>query len=329
MIKVPKIPPNVQIELCNICNAKCSTCPTPKMKRKRGIMKFELFKKIIDDLESINFEGNILPFLNGESLLVKNFTNYLRYIRLKIPKSKIILFTNASLLNEDLSNEIIKEDLIDELIVSFDGGTKKSYESIRIGLSFDKVKNNIHRLIQIRDNLKKEHPKVKITMVVTPENTDTRNKLTEEFIDVDDINFSIMFNWGGQLSNSFNKDISSSKNNFCSLLYDTIYILQNGDVCLCCFDYEGIEKIGKIQNSPIKEIWLGEELQNKRNLLKNREFSELDLCRNCDVINCNVLTQHLIKSRSIINSYFPNTSKFFENVYKSLKFRLDIYRLNK
>lgn len=325
MIKVPEIPNNVQIELCNICNARCITCPISQMKREKGIMDFKLFKKIIGDLNTVNFKGNILPTSYGESLLIPNFTDYLSYIRYKIPESGIILFTNGSLLNTNLSKKIIKENLVDELIVSFDGGTKESYESVRIGLSFNKVKKNVHDFIKIRNNLGKKKPKVIITMVVTPENSFTRDELRKEFNDVDDINYSIMFNWGGQLKkiDGYNRGTRFSKNNFCRLLYDTIYILQNGDVCLCCTDYEGREIIGKVQDSSIKDIWNGPELQKRRNLLKNRMFSELPLCKKCNIIDQNIITQYLIKAEPIIRSYFPKFARTAVDLYKFVKFKLD------
>lgn len=331
MIKVPKIPNNVQIELCNICNARCITCPISQMKREKGIMDFKLFKKIIGDLQSINFKGNILPTSYGESLLIPNFTDYLRYIRNKLPESTIILYTNASLLNINLSKEIIKENLVDQLIVSFDGGTKDSFESVRIGLSFDKVKQNVHDFLKIRNDLGKKGPIVKITMVITPENSFTRDKLKEEFSDVDDINFSVMFNWGGQhqRSEENNRSTRFSKNNYCRLLYDTIHILQNGDVCLCCIDYEGREIVGKIQDSSIKDVWMGPELQKRRDLLKKRMFSELPLCKNCDIINYDIITQYLIKAVPIIGSHFPKFTRNVVDLYKLVKFKLDESKLNK
>ena len=51
-----KIPDEIIIEPTNVCNLKCPVCPTTfGMHRKLGFMEFDLFKNIIDALESKNF----------------------------------------------------------------------------------------------------------------------------------------------------------------------------------------------------------------------------------------------------------------------------------
>lgn len=80
-------------------------------------------------------------------------------------------------------------------------------------------------------------------------------------------------------------------------------ILVNGDVALCCFDYEGKVILENVRNSTIKEIWNGEKLRNVRESLKNREFEKLPLCANCDVINNNILTRQIIKLEPKIKNH--------------------------
>jgi len=85
-MKIFDFPHKIHIELCNFCNAACINCPIPKMERKRKVMDFELFDKIIDELEKENYQGEIFPFLHGESLLIRNIVDYLRHIKKKVPK---------------------------------------------------------------------------------------------------------------------------------------------------------------------------------------------------------------------------------------------------
>ena len=80
-MKLPDFPSNIQIEINNFCNAKCTTCPVSTMKRKHEIMNFGLFSKIIGELEERKFSGQVLPFMNGEPLLIPNVTEYLRLIK--------------------------------------------------------------------------------------------------------------------------------------------------------------------------------------------------------------------------------------------------------
>jgi len=313
-------PPNVQIEVTNFCNAKCTICPVKIMKRKRGTMNFELFKKIIDECSKNNFKGVMFPFLEGESLLVPNFLNYLKYIRKKLPYTTINLFTNGSKLSNELGLDILKEDLLDVLTVSFDGGTKESYESIRKGLSFKEVKNNVHNFIKNKNILNKNKPFVEISMVVTKENKNTMEDLKKEFKDADDVTFHKFFNWGGQLKKP-KIEKSKIKNfftkrNFCSRIDNYMTILINGDVALCCWDYEGKVILGNIKNSSIKEVWNGEKFREVRKALKNRDFEKLPLCTNCDFINQNIIYRQIIMMESFLRKS-PWLYKRMKNFYVS------------
>ena len=107
-----RLPSNVSIEICNICNSKCTTCPSKTMKRPPKIMEFDLFKKIINELKEKNYSGDISPFFLGEPLLVPNILEYLRYIKKNVPKAFIRFFTNGSKLTPDISSVLIKEHLI-------------------------------------------------------------------------------------------------------------------------------------------------------------------------------------------------------------------------
>ena len=49
MYSYPDFPDQVYVELTNACNARCTICATPSMKRKRTIMSFDLFRKIVDE----------------------------------------------------------------------------------------------------------------------------------------------------------------------------------------------------------------------------------------------------------------------------------------
>jgi radical SAM protein with 4Fe4S-binding SPASM domain len=295
-----KYPQNIQIEITNYCNSKCIICPIKSMKRKRGIMEFKLFKKIIDDCKENKFKGEVLPFLNGETFLVPNVLDYLRYIRSHLPNSRIVLFSNASKMSSKISDKIIEENLLDVLVVSFDGGTKKAYESVRRGLSFEEVKNNVHYFIKKRNELNKRKPLVTISMVVTKENMNTRKKLKKEFIDADEIRFCKMFNFAGQLKKAKN-NFSAIKNffykqNYCSRLADFLTILVDGDTALCCFDYEGKINLGNVKEHSIKEIWNGEKRLKILENLNKRKFKELPLCSDCDFINHNIITRQILKT---------------------------------
>jgi len=129
-------PTNVQFESSTVCNASCITCPHKSIIRKEAL-SFETIKKIIDECAEHNV-NEIYPINYNEFFLYPHAIEVLRYIKNKSPKTKVVLFTNASVLNENKSNIIIKERLIHQLNFSMDAFKKETYERVR-GLNYDNV----------------------------------------------------------------------------------------------------------------------------------------------------------------------------------------------
>lgn len=317
------LPSNVSIELCNICDSRCTTCPNKILKRKKEIMDFNLFKKIIDELKAKDYSGDISPFFLGEPLLVPNLFEYLRYIKKNVPNAFVRFFTNGFKLTPDISSVLIKEHLIGRLVISFDGGTKEAYEAIRVGLDFDVVRNNIHEFIKIRNNEGKTYPKVEISMVVTKSNKKTISDLRNEFKDADDVTFHKYFEASVPGTKKWvynpNPKISKlkgffTKRNFCfSLEYDAM-ICSNGIMVPCCADYEATVPLGNLKNNTIEELWNGEKLNQIRDDLKHRRFDKLPMCANCDLIEQNIIYRPLLRIEKRLRK-FPLLFKIIQTHY--------------
>jgi len=260
-----KFPKNVQIEIGNYCNLFCSTCPVSRMKRKRQPMDFELFKKIIDELSANNFSGAIAPFLNGETFLTPKFEKYLHYIRLKLPKAKLSIYTNGKVL------PVLNID-IDELGISF----------------IDAIYGNVVK--KIEDFRKKNpHTDISINVVYTGTNGWMVGVLEEIFPDIQ-VSLRKRFNYAGQYG-KYKEHYTRLgkffyKRNICSRFEDVMTILVDGRVCLCCFDYEGKIIFGDLNKNTIREIWNNEKFENTRKNFKIRKYNEL--CSKCDVIEQNL-----------------------------------------
>ena len=110
---IDDFPPSIQIEITSVCNFRCVFCYQADKSFSNnksgfmGYMEFELFKKIIDELEG-NVES-ITIASRGEPTLHKNFDDIIKYTSGKFLGSKIN--TNASLLNEKKSHTILSSDI--------------------------------------------------------------------------------------------------------------------------------------------------------------------------------------------------------------------------
>jgi radical SAM protein with 4Fe4S-binding SPASM domain len=60
----------------------------------------------------------------------------------------------------------------------------------------------------------------------------------------------------------------------------SLVVLANGDVTVCCADYEGSSVFGNVRESTIEELWNGPFLREFRRRHVARDFP--DICKNCN-----------------------------------------------
>jgi len=276
MLKFEAMPLRVMVENTNICNSNCFFCPHEKMKRKTGFMDMELFKKIVGQCKEAKIKHLVLHGF-GEPLMDKLF-----FERVKIAKNRGIPLVTSNTNGMYLDKENIKKMLdsgLDEIIVSLDAATEKTYKKIRPGLDFNTVEKNIIELIGQKNKNKAIKPKVILSFVENEENINERSEYLKKWAKaVDGVSISYCHNWSGALTRITNKTL---KRDPCRLLWTDMVISWNGDVPLCCSDYENKTIIGNIKNQTIKEIWEGKKLREVHEIHKKREFEKINLCENC------------------------------------------------
>ena len=312
MYSYPDFPDHVYVELTNLCNARCTICATPAMKRPRKFMAPGLFRKIATECGERGAK-KLLPFLHGESLLVPGILDFFREARELAPETHVNLTTNGSKLNGEIAESILREGLVDSLIVSIDGGDKETFEGIRLGLNYDEVRGNVLRFLHRRRKLGLDKPHVSIAMVTVDENKHTRQKFRDAWEEADDVRYSVYFNWGGRLDNGGR---TPHKVNFCERLYHYITILADGRVALCCFDSEAEYVLGDVSSQSIHEIWHSPEFNEKRRLLYERDFKGLPICGGCDYINHPSWTTPFLRLRPRVEESFPRTVRTAGDLYK-------------
>lgn len=273
-----KFPPVVKIETTNACNSSCIMCPHSIMKRDIGIMDDYLYEKIVKECANNNVKTLHLHNF-GEPLLDKHFADRIAFAKkLGIPKIKF--FTNASLLNCDKAEEIIRSGA-DEIKISIDGDSKETYNSIRVCLNYEIVSKNIINLIDLRKKSGAKKPTVKLNFVVRKDNFHEKSSFKKKWSRiVDSISFDKEHNWSGK--NHFKQE--NEILHACLRPWNSFTILWDGRVALCCLDYDGETILGDINQQSIKEIWQSDKLRKIRSYHISQDFSCLPLCRSCSKI---------------------------------------------
>jgi radical SAM protein with 4Fe4S-binding SPASM domain len=73
----------------------------------------------------------------------------------------------------------------------------------------------------------------------------------------------------------------SSGSSPCGAPFSEVSILWNGDVVLCCYDYDGFNIIGNIREKPLSEIWEDTKVKEIRSLFETGQTRKLPLCAYC------------------------------------------------
>jgi len=100
-------------------------------------MPIKLIHKIIDELAEIRYLGKICPHFYGEPLIDKRLPEIVSYIRKKLPKSRITIYSNGDLLTVDLFKDLIKEG-----VTAFDITEHGKEMSANMGKIFDFLDKN-------------------------------------------------------------------------------------------------------------------------------------------------------------------------------------------
>ncbi|EKD49337.1 MAG: molybdopterin cofactor synthesis protein MoaA [uncultured bacterium] len=279
MKKYEKIPFRVMVENTNICNSKCTFCPHETMKRPKGFMDKRLFEKVAKECKKLGIEYfTIYGF--GEPLLDKDFVKKVEFAK-KLGLKRVTTNTNGELLTKDLSEKLINAGL-DEIYISFDAATDAAYRKVRPILSFQKTEKNIRDLMALKQKLGTDKPEVTLSFVESNTNRHEVKKYIKKWKDVvDNISISIIHNWTGKITSQM-----SNKKNLrrdpCRLLWMDMVISWNGDVPLCCNDYENKVILGNIKNESIPKIWNGKLLRLTRKEHIDGNYSVNKICNQCE-----------------------------------------------
>jgi len=268
------------IEVSSLCNARCFFCPNRFMKRPKGIMSDMVFDAIV---RKIRTEGIKPTFFNltgtGEPLIDKNLFTKIKILKKEFPNSYIFFPTNLSLANKSIIDQIVDSKL-DLIVVSLNASDPVGYEKI-MGLKYANTINNLNQLIKIR-NKKRSKLKIQINVAANKDNADSLRSFIKKWDErVDDISINWIHSWGGVIEDeSIRKNISIYRYP-CKSLFNQVVIQSNGNIPLCCIDYEGSYVNGNVLKDSILASFYSRNMEKIRNKHLSGRVADIKMCRNC------------------------------------------------
>lgn len=277
----------INLELTPYCPAKCSMCPRDLIK-EFGYMSLETAQTIreqiqnIDDIWEISFAGR------GEPTLHKNFSEIMKIFSGTKPISVV---TTGANLNDSILDAFNK--YVDRIRISVSSVDRETFEKIHVNLNYDKVFENINRIIE---NVDKD--KIIIHLVggetVYPKVPETVEYLRERGIK--NIYIFPLWNRGGtkeqhaemmkrkKIIDEYNLkpseeeylptefDASMLGNDYCLIGDLSLSINFKGEITCCFQDFGYSEIVGTVFNNDIKTIF-----ENR-----SRVLGRMKMCNKCN-----------------------------------------------
>jgi radical SAM protein with 4Fe4S-binding SPASM domain len=265
---VPVLPKRCEIELSAACNLHCRYCPRQFFENLSSFMDFNLFKRIIDELEPYP-ETKLVLHRRGESLLHPRFSECLDYLKCKF--EIVQLATNATLLNAEVSTQIIHT----VSFISFSIDTPEKFDLKRSPAKYHTVEKKIHQFLALNDG----RIETQVSMVRTPE---TPSENLERFKQI----------WKGKVNRIRIYEAHSVDGKFgslsrnrgkrlsCTMPFYEMAILSDGNVARCNHDWNG-RPMGNVNENSIKEIWGSPGYNELRTQHLNLTLTD-PACRECD-----------------------------------------------
>lgn len=274
----PKV---VLIDTISFCNLRCSMCGHKDMKRKRGRMNFDLFKKIIDEIAERDKNIRVWLVFFGEALLLKKeiLFNMIHYAKQK-GLTDVVLNSNGNLLNEKMARVLVEAGL-DAIYIGIDSFSPEIYSQIRVGGNYQQVIDNVKGLIKLKKELGVNKPEV-FTQFVEMDINEHEIKPFVKFWTDEGATAKIRpkVSWAGLVEAS-NLVVPQEERWPCYWAMQTMSIADDGKVVLCAVDVDARFVAGDANESSLYDIWNG-KLKEIRKLQAQGQYSELPFpCNQC------------------------------------------------
>jgi len=298
-------PFTILIEPSSLCNFRCLQCFQSIRSRSyftenRSLMPMDRFLRVIDQLKS--WQGprhKVLKLsLYGEPMTHPEFTTMVQFAKQADVAERIETTTNASLLSEQISDQLIAAQL-DYMRVSIYGASQDRHAEVtQAKISLESILEKLKQLQLAKKAAGSLRPFVSCKMMDSfgSENQEFLRRFSEV---ADEVYIDKPHGWiqadGVDFLKSYYKEqlpialadaeLNSRERIACPMAFTTMAIRSNGAVSPCCVDYIGGTNIGDVDVNTLQAIWESDDwlkfqkmqLENHRN--KNSSCSRCDIYR--------------------------------------------------
>ena len=248
------------------------------MKRPKGRMPFELWKRCADQVATISPEQTECWFsFCGEPLLEPDLLIRMVEYGRSIGIRTLNINTNGMLLAPDLVEPILASG-VSVIVIGIDGFTAPTYAALRVLGDRDVVYRNVAHLLRVRE-AKRFDVEIQVQFIEMDSNLSERERFVDYWLERGaTIKVRNPLSWGGTFDSHM--DIPNQQRIPCPWALTMMHVFWDGRVPRCPGDTEGDEAAGNAWDDPLQVLW--GRLESYRNKHLARCFDELpQRCQTC------------------------------------------------
>lgn len=290
-------PYELHLELTNICNAKCVFCPYQYQERAHATMPDDIFEKAVADFVACGGGAVTLTPIVGDALIDPKFVERVRYLRSFPQIDRILVTTNAILLDKFGIDEVLASGLT-SITISTAGFEESMYRRVYRNAAYERMRRNVLALLEA--NSRSARPVV-IIIGLRPDRPLEEVMQDPDFQPILEFDPVLDFTWAYTPANGRIKreDLPplmrlrkvTSKPEACVQTYNGPIVLTDGEVlaCTCVASMDAVDdlRIGNIKDDTLLNLWQGVHLKKLRESFKaktlNPTCSGCDMYRNLDL----------------------------------------------
>ncbi|HLZ19728.1 MAG TPA: radical SAM/SPASM domain-containing protein [Smithellaceae bacterium] len=294
-------PLSLYVETINRCMFRCTYCPMSldSYEKEAGgfrTMSLAEFQKIASDIQAGGPLKVLRFYFMGEPLLNPDLPEMIALAGRMQLAERTELTTNAVLLGDKLSTSMIRAGL-DYLRISISSVDQRRHERVtRTNVKIKKIYDNVRRFKEIRRDMGATKPFLYVKLL-DPQNAEERSAFLNMYEHVaDEAVIEEPMNWDSYGDHDFmgalyggQRDMDESRlrphpKEVCPFPFYSLAITANGDVTVCCVDWNKATKVGNVFESSLQDIWNGESLRQFRRMHIERQRHHNPSCKNCSFL---------------------------------------------
>jgi hypothetical protein len=252
-------------------------CHQPFMRRPKGKMPFELWKKCADQIAAISPDTQCWFSFCGEPLLQPELLLKMIAYGKEVGLQSLNINTNGMLLSQSLVDPILDAG-VDLVVFGIDGFSPETYEKIRVRGKRDVVYANVERFLARRNALGRG-PAIQVQFIVMDENEHELEDFKAHWLSRGAVlKVRNKLSWGGQFGTPL--CIPQEERIPCPWSITMMHVFWDGRVPRCPGDTEGDEAAGNAWDESLVTLW--DRLGADREKHLQYRFADLpERCQHC------------------------------------------------